>query len=109
MQRMFIFEYADEIRNSAIFNKLHEIVPQQNLELIIQADVFNDFKNVNEISEALNIIKTIIKFGKATSANSDQYVAMFLKKIYVENSRRNFEQILGVKVKTVNLKLKLTN
>jgi len=94
-----VFEYADEITST--FNNLQEIIAQENLNPSTQAEIFQNFKNVNHISEALNMLKTVINYGRATSAEPHEEVSGFLKKIYVEYSKRNFEQVLGSKINDV--------
>ncbi len=96
MKRLFVFEYADEITDTA--NNLQEIIVQENLDPSTQAEIFNDFKNVNQVSEALNMLKTVINYGRATAAQAGEEVSVFLNKIYVEHSKRNFEQVLGSKI-----------
>ncbi len=94
IEKMFVFEYADEISDSTVFNKLSDIILQENLELSIQVEVFFDFKNINEISEAMNVTKTIINYGKATSAIPNQCLSAFIRRIYSESLIKDIEQIM---------------
>ena len=56
------------------------------------------------MSEGLNHLKIVINYAKATSANSEEKVSSFMKKIYRENSMKNFEMILKLNVrKKLNL------
>lgn len=94
IENMFLFEYADEINDNTVFAKLSDIIAQENLELSVQVEVFFDFKNINEISEAMNITKTLINYGKATSASPDLSLSLFIRKIYPESFIKDIEQIL---------------
>lgn len=93
-----LFEYADEINDSALFYRLNEIIVQKSLDLATQAEIFNEFKTINEVSEGLNHLKIVINYAKATSANSEEKVSSFMKKIYRENSMKNFEMILKLNI-----------
>jgi hypothetical protein len=53
---------------------------------------------MNETSEALNIIKIIINYSKAASANSDLSISNFIKKIYADESLRHAELVLKFNV-----------
>ena len=64
------------------------------MDLTVQTDIFSEFKNVNEISEALNMLKTVINYAKAISADPSEQLVHFMKKIYVDNSLKNFESTL---------------
>lgn len=63
-----------------------------------QTEIFNEFKTINEVSEGLNVLKIVINYAKATSASPEEKVAGFMKKIYFENSMKNFEIILKLNV-----------
>ena len=64
------------------------------MDLTVQTEIFSEFKNVNELSEALNMLKTVINYAKAISADPSVQLVQFLKKIYVDNSLKNFESTL---------------
>ncbi len=53
---------------------------------------------MNETSEALNIIKIIINYSKAASADSNLSISSFIKKIYADESLKNAELVLKFNV-----------
>jgi hypothetical protein len=59
----------------------------------IQLQITNEFKNINELSEALNILKIIINYAAATSVEPDQPISYFIKRIYFDNIK-NSETVL---------------
>lgn len=81
-----------------MFNKLQEIITQENLDLGTQTVIFKEFKTMNETSEALNIIKIVINYSKAASANSNLSISSFIKKIYADESLRHVELVLKFNV-----------
>lgn len=94
MKKLITFEYVDEIPDLSFFNKLEGIIKQENLALNTQAEILSEFGNMDEISDALNMIKTVIKFGSTTSAEADITLESFLKRIYVGNNQKNFNFVL---------------
>ena len=68
------------------------------MDSITQAEIFNEFKTINEVSEGLNVLKIVINYAKATSASAEERVSIFMKKIYFENSMKNYEMILKLNV-----------
>jgi hypothetical protein len=53
----------------------------------------------------LNVLKIVINYAKATSANAEEKVSTFMKKIYFENSMKNYEMILKLNVKILFFKV----
>lgn len=94
MKKLITFDYVDEIAGLSFFNKLEGIIKQQNIDLHTQAEILSEFSNLDEISDALNMIKTVIKFGSTTSAEADVTLEAFLKRIYVGNNQKNFNFVL---------------
>lgn len=67
---------------------------KETIELNVQASLFNEFGTIAEIGEALNVLKVVINYARTTSANSDESLGDFIKKIYVESTYKDMEIIL---------------
>jgi hypothetical protein len=116
-----LYEYADEINDFTLFSKLNEIIQQVSRVVVFcllfflllvyklmkiltiskeimdaknQMDVFNDFKNINQTADALNVLKIIINYARTTSAKGDEIISNFIKRIYLDSTLANYEQIL---------------
>ena len=60
-----VFEYCDEISDSTFFNKLDEVITQEICEPDVQMNIFEEFKNINELSETINLIKIMINYARS--------------------------------------------
>ena len=63
------------------------------------SNIFNDFETIEQTAEALNVLKILINYAKTTSADRNEYISDFTKKIYID---RNVESILKPNVKLLN-------
>jgi hypothetical protein len=93
-----IFEYSDEINDVSIFIKLNEVVKQNQADFKLQMEIMNDFKKINDLSEALNKLKIIINYAITTSADSTESIGSFLNKIYTGDLVKQSESILSSKI-----------
>ncbi|RMZ93472.1 E3 ubiquitin-ligase RNF213-like [Brachionus plicatilis] len=93
-----IFEYSDEISYFRTFKLLNEQVVQQSLRLSEMAQIMDDFKNISEISEALNTLRIIIDYTIVTSLDPNDSLVDFLKKIYSGSLLKQTEAILKAKI-----------
>jgi hypothetical protein len=89
-----LFEYADEINDYSLFNKLNEVIPQDCIDSVIQIKIFKEFKDITETSDALNLVKIIINYAKTTSASSDENLKLFIERIYAENNLKTARDAL---------------
>lgn len=92
-----LFEYADEISDLILLRKLeHNCL----LDLVTQCDINDEFKKIDEISEALNIVKIIINYASTLSVRSSESLSSFIKKIYSNDSNlvKHAEQMLKTKI-----------
>ena len=71
---------------------------KEPLDVNLQFEIIEDFKKINELSEALNTLKIIINYAMTTSANTDELVSHFIKKIYSDLEIRSAEFFLKTKV-----------
>ena len=74
------------------------------------SEIFNEFKTINEVSEGLNVLKIVINYAKATSADPEEKMSSFMKKLFFQNSMKNYEMVLKLNVIkdfTFNLRLYL--
>lgn len=104
-----IFEYSDEITYFRTFKRLNEQVVQKSMRLEYQAEILDQFKNISELSEALNTLRLIIDYAIVTSFRPNDSLADFLKKIYSDSLLKQTESILKSKIleyaKLKNLKV----
>ena len=67
--------------------------------------IFNEFRDITEISDAINLVKIIISYAKTTSSTGDEQLRSFISKIYTDNQLRNAQTSLkfNVKKKPLNI------
>lgn len=117
-----MYEYADEINDSNQLARLNNVIEQVRneftlshintayldkyavktkgvMEMTIQKNIFNDFETINEVAEALNLLKMVIDYARATLASAEEVLGAFIKRIYLESTYRNAENILKHNVK----------
>jgi hypothetical protein len=51
--------------------------------------IFNEFRDITEISDALNLVKIIINYAKTASSTGDENLNSFIAKIYTEIRLKN--------------------
>ena len=93
-----VFEYCDEISDSTFFNKLDEVITQEICEPDVQMNIFEEFKNINELSETINLVKIMINYARSTSASREESIGKFLRKIRFDQSHRNAENLLKLNI-----------
>jgi hypothetical protein len=71
---------------------------QDTLELSTQIEIVDEFKKIDDLSEALNLLRIIINYALATVPNKDEQIVDFLRKIYTEISLKQAESILKTKI-----------
>lgn len=59
--------------------------------MTLMTNIFNDFDTIEQTAEALNVLKILINYAKTTSADKNEYISDFSKKIYIS---RNIELTL---------------
>jgi hypothetical protein len=64
------------------------------LESHIFKAIFDDFKHVNETSEAINLLKIITNFACATQIDGESKIIDFIRKIYVNPNLRSMDYII---------------
>jgi E3 ubiquitin-protein ligase RNF213 len=100
-----LFEYSEEMSNLAILKRLKTSIKQCMLEDYAQKSIYDDFKNINEASEALHLLKTVINFAVSTSANQDMKLSEFIRTIYINNSYKSADRVLKINtIETCQLK-----
>lgn len=60
----------------------------------IQLQITEEFKKINELSEALNTLKIIINYAATTSVEPNELIAQFIKRIYFDSMVKNSEIVL---------------
>ena len=63
-----------------------------------QAEIFKEFNAINDISEALNLLKIAINYAIATNASRNEHLSHFMKKIYMDSSAKSLEAVLRTNV-----------
>lgn len=99
-----LFEYSEEMSDMAILKRLKTNIKQTMLEDYVQKSIYDDFKNINETSEALHSLKTIINFAVSTSASEEMKLSEFVRAIYA-NSYKYTDRVLKINtIETCQLK-----
>ena len=93
-----LFEYSEEMTDLAILIRLNDSIEQEPIDVFMQKSIFEEYKSVQETSEALHMLKTIINFAGTTSVKGDMKLAEFVHMIYVDSTHKNPDQILKAKV-----------
>jgi len=65
--------------------------------------IFSEFRDITEISDAINLIKIVISYAKTTSSTGDEYLRSFVAKIYTEHQLRTAQTTLKFNVKKMHL------
>jgi hypothetical protein len=94
------FEYSDEITDFKIFKQLSAVTKQETLDMGVQLEIIDEFKKIDELSEVLNVLRIVIKYAITTSANPQESIALFIRKIYTESSekQKQVESLLKTKI-----------
>lgn len=92
------FEYSDEINDFSTLKQLNESAPQEAVEMSVQIEIVDEFKKIDELSEALNMLKIVINYAITTRADAEQTVSSFIRKIYAESAAKHAEQMLKTKI-----------
>ena len=64
----------------------------------LQLEIFDNFKKIMDLSEALKKLKIIINYAITTSSDPNETIASFLRKIYSGDEVKEAETILSSKV-----------
>ena len=68
------------------------------IDQVIQMKIFNEFKAIGEISDALNITKIIINYAMTTSSSGDESLNKFIARIYSESTLKSAQSNLKFNV-----------
>jgi hypothetical protein len=103
LQAMELFEYSDEINDFSIFKRIENNNNNNSnnlLDINTQIEIIQDFKKINEISEALNTLKVIMNYASTLSTDSREKISSFVRKIYYNDLQlvKESEQILKEKI-----------
>ena len=77
-----------------MFSRLDDVIRQEPIEQSVQANIFNEFGTINDVAEALNVLKTVINYARTTSADSNEVLKNFMAKIYLKDAYTNSEHVL---------------
>ena len=66
--------------------RLNNEIKQELVDEATQKAIYEEFKQINETSEALHVLKTIINFACTTSHNSGIPLFEFIKNVYTQNT-----------------------
>lgn len=89
INKMFVFEYSDEISDFSVFKRLQATCKQTMLDnnhQQIHVEIMNEFEKINELSEALNFLKVIINYAITTSASGELRISQFMERIFANNA-----------------------
>jgi hypothetical protein len=86
IQKSILFEYSEEMNDMDILIRLNNEIKQELVDEATQKAIYEEFKQINETSEALHVLKTMINFACTTSHNSDVQLSEFMKSIYTQNT-----------------------
>jgi hypothetical protein len=67
------------------------------LNLLVQAEIFEELNKINVISETLNKLKIIINYASTSSINPEETIQAFVKKIYLTNKMESSEETIKSK------------
>ena len=104
IEKSIIFEYSNEMNDiDEVLFRLDNEIKQELVDEGTQKAIYDEFKQINETSEALHVLKTIINFACTTWNNSDEKLSEFVKKVFPQDS--SVDSILKAKI-TETCKLK---
>ena len=86
MKTLPLFEYSDEINDQTLLTKLNQVIKQDLIDLIIQSNIFNEFKTINQTAEMLNILKIVINYAKTTMPSPNMNLSDYMRKIYIDSA-----------------------
>lgn len=92
IEKLPVFEYADEIHDDNIFERLEAENKQMPLEQATMTNLVKDFTNISEISEELNTLKILINYASTTTADSNMTILSLINKIYLSDSNESNSQ-----------------
>ena len=84
--KSIVFEYSEEMNDMEILIRLNNEIKQELLDEGTQKAIYDEFKQINETSEALHVLKTIINFACTTSNDKDIKLSDFVKVVYIQNN-----------------------
>jgi hypothetical protein len=85
-KRLYQFEYSDEISDFGVFKRLNEACEQAPFgDFKVQMEIMDEFGKINELSEALNVLKVVINYAISTSTPGHVTLADFLDRIFAND------------------------
>jgi hypothetical protein len=70
----------------------------------LQQEILTEFNEIEQLSEALHMFKTILNYSISISPHADEDLSAFIKKIYLDYSFKNADSILKSKITSCQLK-----
>jgi hypothetical protein len=86
LSKSILFEYSEEMNDMDILIRLNNEIKQELVDEGTQKAIYDEFKQINETSEALHVLKTMINFACTTSNISDLQLSEFIKAVYTQNN-----------------------
>jgi len=74
------------------------------IDVRLQQEIMTEFTEIEQLSEALHMFKTILNYSICISPHADEDLSVFIKKIYLDYSFKNTESIFKTKVTHCKLK-----
>jgi hypothetical protein len=104
IEKSILFEYSNEMNDiDEILIRLSTEIKQELVDEGTQKAIYDEFKQINEMSEALHVLKAMINFACTTSFNPEVCFSEFVHQVYPQNT--SIETILKARI-TETCKLK---
>jgi hypothetical protein len=86
LSKSILFELSEEMNDMEILIRLNNETKQDLVDEGIQKAIYDEFKQINETSEALHVLKKMINFACTTSNITDLHFSEFIKAVYKQNN-----------------------
>ncbi len=74
------------------------------IDVRLQQEIMTEFTDIEQLSEALHMFKTILNYSICISPNGDEALSTFIEKIYLDYLFKNSQSIFKTKVTNCQLK-----